>query len=209
MDPMALGGAILAVLCGVILIALVIHIFFLLTMMRALQRVSPPNRLMQPGMVWLNLIPCVNLVWQFFIATQVPDSLKNEFQARGLPEQGDFGRGIGLGYCILSIITTVLGFIPRGGLGGGQQAANAMEGVGAIVGCVSAIASLIMLVLGIMFWIKIANASGQLAAMPATYPGGDYRSDLGDYDRPFRPGEPPGPSEPPDTYRPDEPGRYQ
>jgi hypothetical protein len=60
---------------------------------------------------------------------------------------------------------------------------------------------------GITFWTKLANYGGQLAAMgDVGYDGGAYRGefrrDLGDYDRPFRPGESQEPPEPPDTYRP-------
>ncbi len=95
-------------------------------------------------------------------------------------------------------------------MGGGRQGADALEGVGMLVGCASGIASIVMIVLGIMFWVRVSNLGGQLAATPGTYPG-EYRGDLGDYDRPFRPGDapPPGPAGPPDSYRPDEPGQYQ
>ena len=37
---------------------------------------------MEPGMVWLMLVPCVNIVWQFVIAIRVPESLRNEFRDR-------------------------------------------------------------------------------------------------------------------------------
>ena len=68
---------------GTLLVCLAIAIFYLVTLQKALSRVSRRNRLMQPGMVWLALIPLFNLVWNFFIATQIPDSLRNEFRARG------------------------------------------------------------------------------------------------------------------------------
>src|SRR5262249_23624412 len=80
-------GPILGMFCLIVgaflVVALVIAIFYLLTLHRALDKVSPRNRLMEPGMVWLSLIPCFNIIWAFFVATRVPDSLRNEFQERG------------------------------------------------------------------------------------------------------------------------------
>src|SRR5262245_60241126 len=92
----------------VLIIALVITTFFLLTLYRALSRVSPRNRLMEPGLVWLSLIPLFNLIWTFFIATRVPDSLRNEFRARGRDDGSDYGKGVGLAYAILSVATIPL-----------------------------------------------------------------------------------------------------
>jgi hypothetical protein len=48
-----------------------VMISYLLTLEVALRRVSPGNRTMAPGMVWLMLVPCINDRWQFQIATEV------------------------------------------------------------------------------------------------------------------------------------------
>jgi hypothetical protein len=45
-----------------VVIGLVIYIFFLLTLQRCFSRISPANRQMEPGMVWLNLIPCFGAI---------------------------------------------------------------------------------------------------------------------------------------------------
>lgn len=47
---------------SLVLAGLVVAIFYLLTLMRALQKCSPQSRTMQPGMVWLLLIPLFNLI---------------------------------------------------------------------------------------------------------------------------------------------------
>ena len=53
----AIMGGMLVMLFVIIGVALIIVICFLLTLYRALSRVSPQNRLMEPGLVWLALIP--------------------------------------------------------------------------------------------------------------------------------------------------------
>ena len=70
---------------------------FLLTIMRGLQRIHPDNRLMQPMMVWLDLIPLFNWVWGFIIVNRVADSLDREFYDLRLDRDGeDYGRAIGI-----------------------------------------------------------------------------------------------------------------
>lgn len=64
---------------------------------RALRAVSPPNRRMDPGQVWLNFVPIFNMVWATATVERVAESLRNEFRERGLdtPEE-DYGRRLGL-----------------------------------------------------------------------------------------------------------------
>jgi hypothetical protein len=187
----------IGILIVVLLIVLVVAIFYLLTLQKALSRVSPRNRTMEPGMVWLMLIPCVNLVWQFFIAIRVPESLRNEFRARGRDDGSDYGKSIALTQAILGIVSSV---ISNGSRAAGSEAAP-------IGSCISGILSLIGLVLFITFWVKVANYSSQLARHDDY--GDDYGRPFGDYDEGGRDAPrrgPPGPS--PDTYRPDDRGRY-
>jgi uncharacterized membrane protein HdeD (DUF308 family) len=163
-------GILITVFCGVLLVAILIFIFFLISMQTALSRVSPQNRKMEPGMVWLALIPCVNIVWQFFIAIQVPDSLKNEFQRRNRDDGSDYGKSLGLAYCIIGLAGAVIS--------NGMSASKDLQMAGYGV---SAIASVVQIVVGIMFWIKIVNYSAMLAAEPGdSY--GDRRLDAFDDD---------------------------
>lgn len=186
-------GVILAIACVVLVIVLVIAIFYLLTLQKALSRVSPHNRRMEPGMVWLALIPCVNIVWQFFIAIQVPDSLKNEFKERGRDDGSDYGKSIALTNCILGIVA---GFV-----GNGFRAANEANTVGSAI---SGVLALVQLVLFIIFWVKIANYSAQLAADPGFR---DPRLDAFDDDDDRGP-KAGGSAEPSDGIKPGEPGYY-
>src|SRR4051812_11441749 len=105
----ALLGGMLCVVGVVVAVVLIILIFYLLTLQKALSRVSPRNRLMEPGMVWLNLIPCFNIIWQFVIAVRVPDSLRNEFRDRDQDDGSDYGKSLALSQAILGIVGGVIG----------------------------------------------------------------------------------------------------
>ena len=80
---------------------LVPMIFYLLTLQKALNRCSPECRAMNPGMVWLMLIPLFNMVWHFFIVMNMAKSLGCEFQKRGIAEDPKPGQTLGLVMCIL------------------------------------------------------------------------------------------------------------
>src|SRR2546423_227574 len=95
-DVGAALGVFVFILLAALAVALVVMIFYLLTLQKALSRVAPHNRLMQPGHVWFMLVPCVNIVWQFFVAIRVPDSLRNEFRERGRDDGSDYGKSIAL-----------------------------------------------------------------------------------------------------------------
>jgi len=106
---------------------------------------------MEPGQVWLNLIPIFNIVWQFITVSRVADSLRNEFYDRGWHERNeDYGRGIGTAYCVLNIISAI-----------------------PYIGGIFALGALVCF---IIYWVKIANYSGQLAARTG------YHDDYDDYD---------------------------
>src|SRR5262249_51882422 len=148
----------LGVLCLFLIIAIVIAVFYLLTLQKALSRVARRNRLMEPGMVWLSLIPIFNIYWNFMVATRIPDSLRNEFRDRGEDDGSDYGKSIGLTNAILGVVSIPL-----------NMASGALEKVpaaGMLIGIILLIMSITSLVLFIIFWVKIAGYSGKLAAPP-------------------------------------------
>jgi hypothetical protein len=140
-----------------IAIGLTIQIFYLLTLSKALRRCRPRNRRMEPGQVWLNLIPCFNVVWIFITVTRLADSLKDEFYDRRLEADGDFGRSLGITYNVLNL----LGVIPYLGV----------------------IFSMAGLVCFIVYWVKVAGYSGRLLEdSQERYNGYDERYDGDDRD---------------------------
>lgn len=112
-------------------------IFYILTLSRALEKCSPASRTMQPGMVWLLLIPLFNIVWSFLVVIALGRSLGNEFRLRNLPSLSpEPGKGIGLAMCICG----ACGIIPLIGL----------------------IPSFVGFVLWITYWVRIAEFSRML-----------------------------------------------
>ena len=145
----AMLGVCMMVALVIILVAMLPQIFFLLTLSKALSRCSPRNRTQEPGMVWLALIPFVGIVWIFINVIRIAESLENEFRARRWHDRGeDYGHGIGIAYCCL-VLSCCIPYL------------NLLAGIPAIV-C------------WILYWVKIANLSGQLE--------GGARDDYDDYD---------------------------
>jgi hypothetical protein len=62
----------------VLIMVLVVVIFYLLTLQRTFDAISPENRLMPSGQVWLLLIPVFNWVWQFIVVSKLSDSIRLE-----------------------------------------------------------------------------------------------------------------------------------
>jgi hypothetical protein len=147
----------------------VVVVAFFLTLQEALRRVSPHNRVMKPGRVWLMLIPVFNLLWQFVVVIGVPDSLRNEFRERNRDDGSSYGKEIGLAYAVTNVLSAATQLV----------IANAPE-FQLIGGLVSGALGLANLVLFILFWVKIAGYSRRLIPDLGTTPGRQFRvADLG------------------------------
>ena len=126
----------------VFLALLVLNIFYILTLYRALNKCSASSRTIEPGLVWLLLIPLFNLVWHFFVVLGLAKSLGNEFRARNAPNIDlEMGKSIGIAMCVCRVCV----FIPILGI----------------------LALLAYLVLWIIYWVKIAEFSRRLDQLPA------------------------------------------
>jgi hypothetical protein len=97
--------------CGLGVVGLALLIWMLVTWSSCLNRIRPRNRKMEPGQVWLNLIPCFNLVWLILTILKVSDSLRNEYEDRGLRGDDDFGRTMGIVYYITLLVCGPIGWI--------------------------------------------------------------------------------------------------
>ncbi len=91
------GLAFLVVFWGIALCIEIVICFFLF---KIYKRVPAQFRKMEPGLVWLLLIPCFNLVWNFFTFIRLSRSLKEYFNSIGNSAAGDCGEGLGLAYSI-------------------------------------------------------------------------------------------------------------
>ena len=131
----------LLLLLIVALFFLVPAVFYVLTLQRALAKCAPASRTLEPGMVWLSIIPVVSIVVNFFIVFGMAKSLRNEFNLRGIPVADSTpGQAIGLAMSICACC----GVIP-------------------ILGLIAGAASL---VLWILYWLKVAEYSRMLDGKP-------------------------------------------
>jgi hypothetical protein len=123
-------------LFGILLLPLILY---LLTLQKTLNLVRPENRHMEPGLVWLALIPIFSIIWNFFIVSKVAESLRLEFKQRNIQTQEEKpGYTIGLAYCILFCCT----IIP-------------------VLGLLTSIAGLVC---WIIYWVKISGYKAELEA---------------------------------------------
>ena len=101
MDSQAKAVALLSTigLIGVV-IGLAVAVVICLVLFNCAKRVPAQFRKQEPGMIWLLLIPCFNLVWNFFVFPKLSQGLKAYFDSVGRTDVGDCGAGIGLGYSI-------------------------------------------------------------------------------------------------------------
>ena len=127
--------SIIPILIG-ITIGLGISIVICLMLYKAQEAVPVEHRRIEPGMIWLSLIPLFNLFWNFKVFTKVPESYQSYFNSVGRTDVGDCGRQLGLWYAICAAC--------------------------AIIPCLGMFAGIASLGLLIMFLVKIYQLKGQL-----------------------------------------------
>lgn len=74
-----------------------------------LSRIPPQHRKQEPGMVWLIIIPFVNLVWSFFVFPKIAESFQSYFAEQGDTSVGDCGKQLSLYFCICYLLNIVPG----------------------------------------------------------------------------------------------------
>ena len=119
-----------------VVIGLAITVVVIIMINGPLNEIPPEHRLIEPGQVWLLLIPCFNVFWNFAVFQKVPKSFQSYFSSQGRTDVGDCGGQIGLWYAI----TVALSCVP----------------------CVNYIAGPASLVLLIIFLVKIHSLKGQI-----------------------------------------------
>jgi hypothetical protein len=119
-------------------------IFYLLTLQNALAKCAPVSRTMEPGMVWLMLIPLFHIIWHFFVVMALAKSIGNEYRRRNIPCPDPLpGQSIGMAMCICACCGIIPGI-------------NFLAGPAAFV-------------LWIIYWVKIAEFSRLLDLPPAAF----------------------------------------
>jgi hypothetical protein len=157
-QPTNPGGGSLQIL--LFLAFLITAIFFLRTQHNTLKTIKPGNRLMNPGLVWLQLIPFFGQLWQFLVVTLIANSMKKEFESRqddsilGFSDAAaveQLGKRptliIGIVYCTLTTLTVILNLGP-------VKVASVLNGSAYTV---SALCSLSGMTCWIIYWVQLAG----------------------------------------------------
>lgn len=92
---------IVLIVAGVVLVVgLAIQALICWFISGAIARVPAEYREMEPGAVWMLMIPLFGIVWLFFIVQRIPRSFQNYFEAHERYDYGDCGAQLGLWYAI-------------------------------------------------------------------------------------------------------------
>jgi len=147
-----------------LLLAFVIPaILFFLAQQRILQVISPGNREMTPGLVWLQFIPLFGMLWQFFVVIQIARSISKEMAFKmgesilGQSEvqiketQDSPTYTIGIAYCILTTLGIIINY---SGISSSSPLAF-LESVCLLTG----------MVCWIIYWVRLVNTKNELVKL--------------------------------------------
>ena len=124
----------------ILAVYLLVYVFFCITFTRAMSQVSPTNRRIAPGLIWLTLIPWLGTIWMIFMTIFAAESFANEQRSRGATDPGKPTMAMGLVFSI----TGVLGLIPF----------------------IGTFLRLISFVFWIIYWVQLGMQRSTLMKMP-------------------------------------------
>jgi len=108
-----LAGLGVLVLLGALFVGLAIAAFICWIVVKNYERIPAKYRTMEPAHVWFNLIPCVGLVFNFWVYPGLAKSFKAYFDAKGDSTVGDCGEKLALWYsiCVVCCLVPYLGAV--------------------------------------------------------------------------------------------------
>ena len=140
------GGIIIMIVLLYLLLlggSITASILYIKNLQDLLKQVDPKNRLVHPGFVWMLYIPFYGaVIFPFMLYPRIAESLRKEFDERNSPQPGDYGKSLGI---VLPILFCCL-FVP----------------------VVNIVAILGIIVIGIIYWVKMAQYKGMLRSIPKT-----------------------------------------
>src|SRR6476619_6032311 len=84
-------------------------IFFLITLQNTLKIIEPQNRKMQPGYVWLVLIPFFGIVWSFIMVKAIAESCKAQLEQYDVFYEQKPTYSVGIGWAATLALSAVIG----------------------------------------------------------------------------------------------------
>ena len=124
-------------------------VLFLLTLRGLLKQIRLQNRVFNPDLVWLNLVPLFDYAWIFVTLVKVRDSVRAEYRARGWAHRPDALFRVGLTSAILYLVAGLAELMP--------VLAGSSRGSWPFVWVVTGLLGLGCLVLWVIYWMGIAR----------------------------------------------------
>ena len=171
--------------CGIGLLFLGLAIWMLYLVYRAAASIPSEHRRMDPGLVWLMIIPLFQTVWAFFVASQVPGGFVDAFEERGL-DRGDCGRFKGMAFAICSVAQMVVAIVGSSLQFAGAVAMDSMaRGApppamspllisGLVVSALGYVVGLVGLVFVILFVVEVNRRGKELESLGPSVVIGDH-----------------------------------
>lgn len=103
-EEAAIAGAIIVFAIVVLILFLIPYIIYLVHMQRTLKRCGE-HATMNPGLVWLALVPVLGFIWQWVVVFKISSSVKSATN-----DQHTGGFGVGLAMVICNTASIILSF---------------------------------------------------------------------------------------------------
>ena len=167
---MAVAGVLALIYIAVLIAALVVYIKYLRSLQKTLEKCAVQNRSIAPGMVWLQVVPMLNLGWQFVNVVSIGRSLEKEFRSRGVTVKRPC-QDLGIIMGILVVAGLVFVYLSNGlatftAMRSSFGAARLdITGVAGLV-AVGFLFYLAAFVLWIIYWSRLDKVGKRLDALP-------------------------------------------
>ena len=102
-----LGNVVVLVVAGVmiaVVFGILAYVCYLIS--DALNALPAEHQKMSPGLVWLLLIPCFSIIWNFFVFLQVSQSYESFMRSKGRPMDTSL-QTLGIVYSVLAVLCVI------------------------------------------------------------------------------------------------------
>ena len=159
-------------LIGLVLVGLLVVALW--RIMDAANAAAPEHRTMEPGMIWLLLIPVFQVYWNFRALPEVSKSLAATMRDKGL-NPDDCGQGIGVVWSLLVVaiyILHIIGWTISGalfsiGAAGVAEAAMFLLGLLVLLGWLAVCVCIVMYIVKVQAAKAKILAAGDVSSPPA------------------------------------------
>jgi hypothetical protein len=91
----------------IIVLIFIPRVFYLRSLKLTLAQCSPDNRSLKPGLVWLQLIPGFEIIWQVVLSIVISKSVTREFNARRIEGSTSAALFLGIAMSTTMVLLTV------------------------------------------------------------------------------------------------------